>query len=577
MREKWAQFKKSRASPVFYRVVVILLVYSLAAAAFNIYFQYIYDFNRVKLERLKGRRGQQLSSLNRVTTEAANARSWLKLLGAAHLEWPFAPQINYIEFGVLALAFTIIGPFYMRFHQLDYFSWLRWLLNETQECKLYAERVLNELNRLESSMIMSMQVEFNEANETLDRVHRRAQLSRNPNDRTRLAHPGEFSISGGRVCHADCPALATVKRLESDSNLNFISTQYKLVRLQLVELTSSGRLNPLNRSRAWLNMLAHFMCVSFAMQHLYCTSFLLVIYYYITKSFASVGKYVEFTSFRDILEATSMAYLFLLVYISMIIINCFSMITAYDQARAARKLTDFVRATIRRNELRFRKLARCEYTGDLGQKSADFGNQETDTVIKSIKKLELDFLTIIMQYRLFTIEFELAMRPVRFYSLVYLYAALSMSLLVRSHGPYFHPKFKPFSVAMGYASLIPPLAYLLPICYTNQQCLLAYKTLHSLVAQSSYYESSFRHNHWCFSLKFALSLIRRELANPEEALRRFTCRVLFLKVTYPTLLKITFWTLLIVTPMLAMDKKTEGFLDRTLTDPFGIFGGRMYD
>jgi hypothetical protein len=130
--ERWARFRSLKPASMVHRAAIVSVVYTAIAAAVNLYFQYIYDYNRMVLVQLKDRLEHGLASkvelgghnasllAAEIETRIDQAHQRLKLIGSAHIEWPLVSQIIYIYCGLPALLFVFGPSFYMRHHELVY-------------------------------------------------------------------------------------------------------------------------------------------------------------------------------------------------------------------------------------------------------------------------------------------------------------------------------------------------------------------------------------------------------------------------------------------------------------------------
>lgn len=584
--EKWRRFMQLKTSPRLYFINVALLSYFSIFAIANLYFQYIYDINSVRLEHIRSQRsnstlgdgvhlesnGDELAELE-FESRARTAHSWLKFIGSAHLEWSFDTQIIYLHFWTFAWILSTIGPVYMKLNELDYFSWVRWLFDATGECRYRAQMILIELDSLKRAIILSAQVRFHKNRRLIKnfKSHRSGKLA---GCRCNISGSSCTSVAkDGHVRFGNRAKIAMIrarmvfeldKVSQDESAASYMNETCRLAIKQLDHIALQGRLNPLNKSRAWLFKLALLMPILFSCLLTYAIFIIAWGYHYLAEVFASHNKRTEFISFWDYQEAFIQLYLVFVTFGCAIPTQALSLLIAYDQMVTVRKLKQLILKTIERSEIRYCRLVHMKNLQLLDEASRKLASN-------LIEALEQDLLTIIVQYRLFIREYKLAMRQFTFNGILYLWAGLSMGVFGRSHGPYMIAEARPLSIYFGYVSLATCYTYLLPHCEVQKDCLVAYKLIYNLVSQAIQFELLLPEIK-SSTLKFSLMVLRCELIEPQQAISKFTLRILTLDVTYQTMLQLIVWVSLIVFPMLNYSSESgDGLVDNFLKDPLGIF------
>jgi hypothetical protein len=524
------------------------------------------------------------------------SRLWLKTTGSAHLEWSFLPQIIYLEFLVPAMFYVVVAPVYMRYHELAHFSWVRWLLDEQGECE--HRLIMKEFDSFCKALILSSQITLYGIKEALDGAEQRFVRSKRSLPEARRPLRASRLSLGALGGHQESVAGAAFKRNELMRSYDSIFDRCNHTFEQLKRIALDGRLNPLHRTRDNLYNLAFIMLASVIAQHVLSGGQAMLFYCYVRNHMILIGKPNQYLTFMDAMEAVRLTYVTVMCFVAIVPVTSVDYVSAYDQLKISNSLRALIQSTIHRSERTYRKLlttltrrdklpislesfalGRENEAAPNGWRRASGGGGggggcccEPDEA-KLLDSLELDLLDVIIQYRLFAAEYKLAMRPNEFYGIMYVHMCIGLAVIVRTHGQYILAELRFASILMGYwAFLAPFMLYMLPLCFLQRNCLVTYKSLYSLMAQSAYYEpllSLSRHT----SLKFALLSIRRELIEPKQTAAKFTCRLMVIDATFATLIKITFWVLTgLVQLMKPFDNdKSNGFLEDFLSDPSGIY------
>lgn len=595
---KCRRFVRLKRAPTLYYLVVLVLIYAAVASIFNLRFQYAYDANKAVMERIahqllgrsrysfrvNNRNGSEF--LDQIEARAHGARSWLKRLGAARVEWSFGSEIMYIYTMAPSLILVLAGPICMRFNGLGYFSWTRWLFDEMGERRLWARLVVLELGKFEQLMLLAFKIDFSNGKSNMNRLRFAARHLA-----TRRASvcslPG--SISGPSPGQRFNGIIGNELLVRGD----LMQHRHSSANRQLKFIALRRRLGALGRTRRSLVSMSCTMMLLVVAQSVYMICLVVWTHNRLSQLFVSYGKLSEFVSLEDYIESSCLVYFVLLSCCVCITVKSYNLVTACDQVKSVNKVNKLIRQTLTRNEFAFQSLVRAksarrasaislrscrQWTGEqvsagalqLQAKLDDWAEWNRQDVPDLLDRLELDLLTIIVEYRLFVAQYELAMRPARFYGPFYLYLTLSLALLIRVHAPYLHPELKVLGAYLSYVFMAPQYIFLVPLCYLHQRCLVTFKALYSLAAQLAYYETvlSLR---GCVSLEMVIVSLKRCLIRPEHAKAKFTCRIMFFDATYATMLKITFWISLLIIPMLSLRQTNEDLVGSLMSDPFGIF------
>lgn len=593
-REKWRRYMRLKAAPKFYYVNVALVLYITIFVCIKLYLQYVHETNLQRLHQTMSRSGINITIGERskefralgpeaktnvaelgdeFATRALVAHSWLNSIGSSHLEWAFVPQNTHLCCWLVTVVLIVIAPVYLKFNELVYFSWARWLLDEAGECKQRAQSTLVEIDLLEKTMLLSAQIKSRKARQAYKKYY----LTAAPRQAGCLPHrrlstrPGatEKITNNSRIANM----MDRMQAEEMDNLLGHLHENHQAAIEQLRENALRGQLNPLGVSRVHHFKLALLTLVSLVGLTIYELTLVYVAHNFSIEVLAKNDKQDESRSFWDFQVLFFMTYVVLIRFITATPLATLIFPIVYDQMKTIKELKQFILKTISRSEQRYGKLVDSLSSVDAdGANLENTSGKSVTTTTNLIKAIEQDLLIIIVQYRLFIREYKLAMRPFSFFGNIFLWVGLWNAFLGCSHCPYLLPELKPMSVAYGYATMVPGLCYLMPLCQLHQNCESVYKLLYSLNSQATHFEQVVPTELQSFTLKFTNSLFRRELIEPEQAMSKFTIQVFSLNVTKLTLLRVTFWVTLIVIPMLNHSSKSDDdLISNLLRDSLGIF------
>jgi hypothetical protein len=197
---------------------------------------------------------------------------------------------------------------------------------------------------------------------------------------------------------------------------------------QLKRIALEGRLR---RTRTIVRKLSVVTALVTVVQFISSSLISSVSYYILVHLFESRGRYREFYTVRDLMEAHRLFYVTLISSVTTVPVTSFNAITVYDQSKHSENMRTLITDTISRSERTFMRLTRLgptrvdnnpEWTNDpFLDRDRRHGALSTAghvaTKSELIGLLELNLLAVVVRYRLFVAECRLALRPVQFNSM----------------------------------------------------------------------------------------------------------------------------------------------------------------
>ena len=573
------------------RLVLIVFVYCCLRLSINIYYQYLYDYHRIRLEWAIFRLIESKSSL---ASEVLNlevkfwqdhvhqSRTRLKSLGAPHIGATIAAECIYITILMLGYSSYILGAIYFNFiTPFDfYLAWM--MLDRPTE-----QRACNEMIRLE--------------------VER-------------------FVASSRNYCSIHLARAKACSNLERMALLmEHFRFRHKLLVGQFRMLAANGALRPLNRTPDWFDKLALAYC-------LFCIGCIIWSLFFDTVLYLLVPKLANFlieSQPMDLLVNLELITIAFIIVVAMIFYLSITMISCLDQIVLVRKLNRLLTDCICLNNYQFyaRGAAGRQPPTDISHWLATakrtsswplFNHcpgQTLEPDCQSIERTEMNtnLVLAVLHYKIFIRQLKPIQRPVGFVSFVAIVLLLLHPVLVRIHVPYMESQ----NLQNNYYIVILIVAVFVnclvgPLCYINSRCLNLYKSLFSLLAHTLDVEQSNEFQSASFASSRSSSpsvsrttaaatttsqslhqplppacrpiydphtvwILRKELEHPDELILQFETKCLGLKMTYANLVRIYFWLgILVLSISVEPAQRWQGggnqLLGRLLSDPLGFYG-----
>jgi hypothetical protein len=530
-----------------------ILFWIFVASCINVllttYHQYVYDFSIVKLNRLQWRLNAttradsespfgatmlptELEELRRVLVNRTDeARARLKRLGASHLNWSFFVQSAVLMFFIPAISCYVIYPKQCNTSGkplLDPMTVIDW----RQEDQVIVELIMVELEKFASDCMSFARTKLEKLNKDL------AQTLNQKQDEARL-----------RELHYKALAQFALQ----------LRHRHRTTIEQLKTLALEGRLNPLTRTAANRDKLAIFYLIGSIMLFSYMQGVLISGYLLCKINFESKGMRVEYNNTKDILNALSIVIMIeFCTNIGFLLFLLFGIIL-FRQINSLGRLKKLIVYVSQRNDERVRQLV----------ESASHHREDKMALSVSIER---DLIMVILQARFVQKSFGLAKHHLSLIAMEVLYFAFATPMALKIHISYFDPEIRGIVFGVGLACTLCCICFLWPLGLLHQCCLKTFQRYWDLVAQLSYYETiPCSNDYFNMNSSFAVSILRRTLADSRQTTDRFACRVFLIPITNNNLIKIAFWAFLLVLSTYTNLNIFGDGINRAIQDPFGLF------
>lgn len=541
------------------RVFLVVFLMCSLVLIFKTYHQNVHDANLVRLQKLQsylnnsngGRNSQQIEHLQSAISEA---RSTLKSIGAAHIQWTFKIQCITIFFLKFELLWLILFPLiYGRNDGLVFLS-PRVLLDREDECRVRAEMIIHELNKLVACSLSFCKTKL-------------AEIS---HDHSVLAY-----------CTKSCNRLIG-RQYNSSLHERIImnlaedySKRHQLTIGLLKRVALDGRLNALSQSRAHrdkLNVIAFKIIILTPVSYF---SGPVVFYWCLCHYLKSEGESVELENWRDLSDLSLFfAYFVFLPILTILFVTVTFAVTLVDHTNAIHLLRGMIKNVITEN---YRRLGDMSTLVDAINRTVTMsmrGNGQKDYAkiaqASSLgQSVDFDLMTIIIQWRLLAANIQIISKQLSLFATFFLSTAASMTVILRIHGVYFNAQLRFTCTVLSVGFTLWLYIYMIPMGLLHRRMISTFELLWSLTASVSRLESEGKIEKYLQADRsIALITLRRELADSSLQMRQFACRVLNVPVTYANLIKVAFWALLLALPL--ADGSVAGFSMGFLSDPFGL-------
>jgi hypothetical protein len=613
---------------------LILMIQTMAAVliATILYYQYVYDFDKIRLKRLVAKQqsspdGHQfVGERTELERRVRESRETLRAIGAPNMEWGIVVEYAYAYFLQGGVFTMLVVPFYLNFHRCAYFPWARYFLNAAGERRTQAGSIARLIDEFVKSSRSYTRLRLELMVQSFSLQKQAKILARLPGDSAKLLNEHRWcGYSMSRL--GDEPDDEHLKKMSHAINTlesRLLYQRHNSRCRQAQRLALMGYLNPLvDRSGDWLDKLALLNVSTFCTSVLYSALCMLYLYLELDKYFISIGRPARFETFRDIrtfilgfigveMLFQSIAFLFSLCYISFIDLlrtlyflrkMIFRAIRRIDTA--TQQLNDIL-ASITADEqtiitmgIRFAG-ARCRQehmppqggwhriTAELSlppgrdrppnkadwsgtaRGPASYGNMRR--ALDLIETIETDTTAALLHFKYFCAEFERLRACYEVYAFIMFYVPGSFQVLIRLNMPYVDDdKTRLFMVVASLAAA-PSFFLSWPYCYIHKRCLGIYKALLSLWAQLAVLQSK-KITRDCLNIDHQTSLLLKQLERPDLFSRRFAIRLMDLVgLTYSNVMRIQFWISLVTISMLVdISPFLNNLTDQLLSDPFGVF------
>lgn len=555
-RSKWkCSLKFSWIPKILFYLTLCAIVYLIIVT----YFQYSYDFNLLRNQRLLDQTVATQVEVELKSLDKANISTEQNVSTSLEITQKYAKLLNpsywhltiFIECVYLQAVFSILIVFmasYLNYNYLNPFDYYfyRDLIDSEQERASALRLVTKEVSDFKASSQIYLVAS------SADKLHGNARMALNaaavPND------------TGSVRCSR-----------RASRKVEFWSQASKLV----LEMLKSGSLMPMNRSVGWTQMR---VTIQFLHQGVMILLSIILIPL-LTFSIVSQSNNQSYTP-------VCIALIFLMIMFCSMAIICMPtyIIACLDQIRYVVKLCSLIRSCICLNRLEFDTFERHKKHLATKHKNHDEICCK-NACNEACQRMNANFLFALMHFKIFVAQFEPMKRSL---GLVWLQAFSSLfinPILVRIHLPYLRQAFnddnKPFffeliqalSLIISCSALLLADIGALPICNLYSRCQDLHGTLCSLMAHITSVEH--RQQFSCSLYDHhAISLLEKELAHPNQLLTRLMTKTFGgVSGSYTNLLRLHFWWGLIMISIVFYNRTADNssFFSALLSDPLGVF------
>jgi hypothetical protein len=384
VQEKWARFlndivglRRTRGQWCMSLVLAVQIWLTIRFGTI-LYYQYPYDFDRLRLKRLVAKQTNATSPSaaaanndayrRQLELRLAGTREALREIGAPHMEWGMVTEFAYTYFLQAALFTLVVVPLYFNFHRCAYFPWARYFLDAKAERRAQAEWIVEQID----DYIKSSRAYTRSRLELIMRSlppGRRAEIlaeldAGGGESPTRLA-----PNNGDRNWQDRWPADSPDDDELADQQLRMLSWAIDKPdsRLlyhrhgsrcrQALQLALNGRLNPLvDRSDGWLDKLALLNISIFCVIMCYSVACMTFLYVEFGKHFDSMGRHMQCNTMRERLTLMGTYWGQQIVFASTAFLFNLSYLSFLDLIRTLYLLRETICQTIKRNQVAFQLL-----------------------------------------------------------------------------------------------------------------------------------------------------------------------------------------------------------------------------
>lgn len=484
--------------PLWSKLAELYFTYFSFKLAFCVFVHYEYDRLRLQLKSMNQPplaydQGKHQQRQQQLASELQQSIKLLDLVGSPWRELEFAVQGVY---GILVVYADVIY-FYAKyvFYKSGRVSLVRFILNPDKEC----HNIHRDTCQLADSFLVSSENYLRACRELKwDVFHRSNALD---------------SGRGGQFI---------------SNSFKFDESKTRPILVQdVAELVLSGRLEPLNRTRRWLQIM-ELVTVSMMIYIMSLSLFLwfgigVIMPHFIEPNFhyhlgpSDCWFFIELVSFIAIGLQVVSYYAPLLITISI------------DQTKYALELSKLIQRTI----------------WDIDRTGSRFARLNPWQREASIRKLNMDIVTVIIQLKMFESQLASTEKIKSRASSGIIILLATAPLFARVLIAHLNGDMKIAAWCGSFVLMIITDSMIWPNCHLYAQCLGIQKGLSSLLAHLvtashfgdgqlniSWLESGLIHSQW---------LLRKDLGMPHEMMEKFATSTIFGKLTHYNLLGVHFW------------------------------------
>lgn len=547
----------------------------------SLYCQYSYDFNVIRLMRLRTLVKQGLVSEKEfemretwLTERVEQTKLTLRAVGAPLWRLSILAECLYLYTTIF--AFIIYYSTILFYKHITRFNihFVRELLDNEA-----GQRHTNKLVEFEVVRLIESQRMFSKnllhyskqrAIEWRQRPTATATAGRNKFD----VQQGTRPVPGPGKLSANTEASAAGGQLGQERVLQMLTNEHRVYRC-LTRMLTSGALKPYNRAQWWARKRSKLTFV----YHIFIFAYTACLFGTMLTMAYVLRPPEEPMSWADTSILAGLIYSILLLGMSTNLCATYLFVSTVDQVIIVNKIQELILTCIERNKLEFLLLVRAKNSAAnenlRNGREAESLEADQDKCSMHVERMNANYLFVIIHYRIFVTQFVPFRRSVKGGAIYVTALVLLIPLLIKFHSPYAnffnYPLIKGFIAFLSTTVLFPANGLFVPVSHLYARCLKLYRVLSSLIAHTVEIEShpmgkGIYDQH-------ALSLLFKELRLADQFMNRFKARFLGLTGNYNTLVKVHFWWGLVILSILAENAGNGGqeLLSALFSDPLGVF------
>ena len=547
--------KTNRRFSRFSDLVLLLLSICTFHMWIVLYYQYIYDYHLLKLNRLNQlEKATNDEALNYSRRRADECKAVLETIGAPHMNLSFAVEALYLPLSLTPVITYFATQIYYRYMNPFNIYFVRNIFDrekEARNCKSLVEQ--------------QMAVFLNSATNFEQYPHRKSSKT--------LKLPSNKSLIATRAPQRRLVTFTqqpTRKQSKTASTKRRVSCFQFSAQSQLQELQLNNYIWPINMSRKWMDRTTNLYFVSNISCSLYglCIMAFFMFALYSQKSNSGNSRFSDWFVTFDLL---------LMLFASNVSTTFFTNVAVFscvDQTLLMIELRKNIQKCIAENTRLFYKSVKL--SRQLLEKENNLNLEEKTLVWSRIdssrSEMNRNLLLMLMQYKISVAQLSPLLTTFNSVSfgatiIMFLYPALG-----RVHSPYLPSGISDDSrlylMLLSVILIVPGLISLLPICYMLARGTYLFKSLSSLLAHTTSVESqSCGENLYD---RHTVSILRREVSYPDKLVGSSATMSGRFVINFSSLIPILFWDGLIIVSMI-LETRTESNLNSFISDPFRLF------
>lgn len=545
----------------------------------NLYFQYAYDFDQVRLIKLKLLQAQNQLSAHQFDRYTAELRermhetlAALIAIGSPHRHLPIVVECHYVY--LVTFTFVLYFCSYIYYQHLAPFDlhFVRELIDhegeEHRSRQLVETQVLRfiESNRIFTKILMQGSYRPASGFRLKDRPRTWMAASNQGRDR-RHSRRASRSLVSWRERKSTSRMAADFQRLSQND--------CRVHRL-LISMLTSGALRPFNKSPGWCERRVDITYMYHGSLFIYLNFFSIVTLKLSIDEDSPGGS----MSWSDMVMLAAVLFMLSVLSLSANFFSTYIFVGSLDQIVMVSKMRELVLNCIRLNTREFMRLTEARGAG-LPERDPSKGQLEAAARVHEestcADKMNTNYLFVMMQFKIFVAQHKSAQRTVESIIIYIAILVMLIPIICKLHIPYLNllgfVNVRWFAVLLSTVILVPTNFGVVPTCYLHARCVNLYRVFSSLIAHIIEIESH-PMGRGIYD-EHAVSLLFKELRHPFQFMDQFKASSLGFSGTYNALVKIHFWWGILVLSILVDDEKSSDsgpeLLSSFFKDPLAVF------